>query len=135
MRFRPIFPRAKVFGFDWLGRAFATVTTRNEQGLPGVALFEPGTGQVLEVPCNVLTFHNEELIDYKDAALAETGHRTWLERGGTAPSNVQCVGYRKPLFLGGVDEIDNMEIVDLEVYWSLLGQILAQVGHPGRRSN
>ncbi len=52
----------------------------------------------------------------------------------------ECVGYRKPLFLGGQDVIDNLEISDMEVYWSLCGQLLgrvrnlpngARVGHLG----
>jgi Domain of unknown function (DUF1851) len=36
---------------------------------------------------------------------------------------MQCAGYKVPLFLGGKDSVDNLEIVDLEVYWSLSGQL------------
>jgi hypothetical protein len=34
-----------------------------------------------------------------------------------------CVGFRSPLFLGGQDSVDNLELTDLDVYWSLSGQL------------
>jgi Domain of unknown function (DUF1851) len=36
---------------------------------------------------------------------------------------MQCVGYQVPLFLGGKDSLENLEITDLDVYWSLSGQL------------
>ena len=35
----------------------------------------------------------------------------------------ECVGYRVPLFLGGQDVVDNLEVSDLGVYWSLCAQL------------
>ncbi|WP_431278627.1 T6SS immunity protein Tdi1 domain-containing protein [Leifsonia poae] len=35
----------------------------------------------------------------------------------------ECVGYEVPLFLGGGDEIDNLQVADMEVYWTLTGQL------------
>ena len=35
----------------------------------------------------------------------------------------ECVGYRVPLFLGGTDDVSNLERSDLAVYWSLCGQL------------
>jgi len=34
--------------------------------------------------------------------------------------------YKRPLFLGGSDTTDNLEISDLEVYWLLMGQLIRQ---------
>jgi len=34
------------------------------------------------------------------------------------------MGYRKPLFLGGSDEVENLEVSDLDVYWHIMGQII-----------
>jgi hypothetical protein len=31
-----------------------------------------------------------------------------------------------PLFLSGKDEVENLEVIDLEVYWELTGQALQQ---------
>ena len=39
----------------------------------------------------------------------------------------QCVGYKVPLILGGRDEVDNLEVTDMEVYWSLSAQMSSQV--------
>jgi hypothetical protein len=33
------------------------------------------------------------------------------------------VGYGVPLFLGGQDVVDNLELTDLDVYWSVCGQL------------
>ena len=120
--------RVTCFGFDWLGRALAVDAARLEGGEPGVVLFEPGTGEALEIPCSIATFHDEELIDYADAALAGDFHEAWLSNGGSAPRHDQCVGYRKPLFLGGDDDLDNLELSDIDVYWHLMGQLIARAG-------
>ncbi len=113
------------FGFDWLGRAFAVDPQRLEGGQPGVVMFEPGTGEALEIPCNIASFHDEELIEYRDAALASDFHQRWLANGGAAPDYDQCVGYKKPLFLSGADELSNLELSDIDVYWHLAGQLIA----------
>jgi hypothetical protein len=114
------------FGFDWLGRAFALDNKRLQSGKPRVIMFEPGTGEALEIPANLQSFHEEVLIDDGEAALAISGHEKWLAGGGAAPNYKQCVGYRKPLFLGGADELWNMELSDLDVYWHVVGQLVRE---------
>lgn len=118
--------RIVCFAFDWLGRVFATDSERMEGGRPGVIMFEAGTGEALEIPCNIVSFHDDELINYADAALAEKSYQRWLQRGGAAPGYGQCVGCKMPLFLGGVDDLENMHVCDIDVYWHLLGQIIAR---------
>jgi hypothetical protein len=116
--------RILCFANDWLGRAFALDVKRLEDGEPGVLLFEPGTGEVLEVPCNLLTFHNIELIEDSDAPLASAFYEVWLSQGGKAPARDQCIGYKIPLFLGGEDGGENFEVSGLDVYWHLMGQLI-----------
>jgi hypothetical protein len=116
--------RITCFGFDWLGRVFAIDPKRSEQGQPGVVMFEPGTGKALEIPCAIGTFHDEELMKYGDAALAIDFYTRWLENGGAAPQYGECIGYRKPLFLGGADELSNLETSDVDVYWHIIGQLI-----------
>ena len=36
----------------------------------------------------------------------------------------ECVGYKTPLFLGGKDVMDNLEILNLDVYWTLTAQLI-----------
>lgn len=118
--------RITCFGYDWLGRVFAVDNQRLQRGQPGVVMFEPGTGEALEIPANLESFHNDELIEFGDAALAIDFHQRWLASGGTEPAYTQCVGYRKPLFLGGADEIENLELSDLDVYWHIMGQLIVK---------
>lgn len=122
---------AKAFGYDWLGRIFALDASRAIDGSPAVMMFEPGTGKSLKIPRALVAFHNYELIDHADAALASRFHQEWLASGGKAPSLDQCAGYKKPLFLGGKDSIQNLDLVDIDVYWTISGQLLAglQGGH------
>lgn len=117
--------RVRPFGYDWLGRQFAVDFGRVDAGQPQVLLLEPGTGEALEIPLTFSAFHDEELIEYADAALAagffedwSAGHREVLPLQRNA-----CVGYRVPLFLGGPDTVENLELSDLDVYWSICGQL------------
>jgi hypothetical protein len=120
--------RIMCFSYDWLGRQFALDRERrNEEGEPLVLMMELGTGEALEIPATFLSFHNEELVDYTDAALAENFYYKWLNSAGRNLSPNECVGYKIPLFLGGEDIISNLEIIDIEVYWGICGQLLNKV--------
>lgn len=119
--------RIECFGADWLGRQFATDQGRIVRGLPQVLMLEPGTGEALEIPVDLATFHDKELAQQADAAAAYSFFQQWLEAGGPRPDYHQCVGYKRPLYLGGVDEVMNLELVDFEVYWTISAQFLERV--------
>lgn len=124
--------RLACFGFDWLSRQFATDAGRGSDGNPEVMLFEPGTGEALEIPVPFSRFHDEELIDYTEEALARSFFNQWRHAGGPVPEVTECVGYQRPLFLGGQDVVANLELSDLDVYWTILGQLRRQAkGLPG----
>lgn len=116
--------RVTCFGYDWLGRAFAIDATRPEAGRPGVVMFEPGTGEALKIPANIETFHDDELISFGESCLAIDFYRRWQKRLNAPLEYDQCAGYKKPLFLGGVDDIENLEISDIDVYWHIVGQLI-----------
>jgi hypothetical protein len=90
-------------------------------------MLEPGTGEALEIPVDREAFHAEELVDEPDAAAAYSFFAQWLAAGGVRPEYDQCIGYKRPLYLGGSDDVTNLEAIDFDVYWSLSAQILAQV--------
>jgi hypothetical protein len=115
------------FSYDWLGRHFAIDGRRRQNGECLILMLEPGTGQSLEIPATFRDFHDTELVEYQDAALAADFQRAWLAAGGAIPSPSECVGYKKPLFLGGVDALENLELTDMDVYWSVCAQLLAKV--------
>jgi len=118
--------RIECFGADWLGRQFATDRGRIESGEPLVLMLEPGTGEALEIPVSVADFHAHELIEEADAVVALSFFGDWVSAGGARPGYAQCIGYKVPLFLGGHDEIANLEMIDLDVYWTLTAQLLSK---------
>ena len=88
-----------------------------------VLMLEIGTGMALEIPCTLEEFLDEEIILCTDACLAKSFYEEWRSLGNPAPAYSQCVGYKVPLFLGGVDDATNLEISDMEVYWGLMSQL------------
>lgn len=120
--------RLSVFGFDWLGRQFALDFGRLEGAEPLVMMLEPGTGEALEIPVGFVGFHDEELVDYCNEALASEFFSSWAAAHPDAmPLGMsQCVGYRVPLFLGGRDTVDNLEVNDFDAYWTITGQMRVQ---------
>lgn len=120
--------RITCFGYDWQGSAFAVDSQRLEQGQPGVVLFEPGTAEALEIPNDIETFHDVLVAENPDAALSANIYvEDWLAAGGAQPGYDECIGYKRPLFLGGEDDVSNQELSDLEVYWHIMGQVIAKV--------
>jgi hypothetical protein len=115
------------FSYDWLGRQFALDFTRLLEGEPMILMLEPGTGEALEIPSTFLSFHEEELVEYQDAALAVEFFNEWKKENTKPLDHNNCVGYKVPLFLGGEDEISNLEVSDMEVYWGIIGQLKKQL--------
>lgn len=113
------------FSYDWLGRQFALDGQRMENGEPMVLMIDPGVGEILDIPCNFANFHNNELVEYEDEALASEMFRAWRGSGQPGPGHNECVAHKVPLFLGGADELDNYELTDMSVCWELAGQLLA----------
>ena len=105
------------FAYDWLGRCFAVDlrdSTKNH-----ILVFEIGTADVLQIPCNIQEFHNIEIPQYNDACLASSFFGKWRGICSDVLERTKCVGYKIPLFRGGKDTVDNLEISDMEVYWSI----------------
>lgn len=127
--------RLFVFAYDWLGRQIAFDRERTVSGELLIAILEPGTGELLEVPSDLKGFLEEELVKYHEAALATSFYREWREGGGSIPKPNQCVGYKIPLFLGGTDTTDNLELTDMDVYVTFCGTLFKQsvLLHPGQK--
>lgn len=114
-------PHSVPYGYDWLGRQFCP--TGDDEDATSL-MFEPGTGEVLEIPVPFALIHDEELVEYGNEALASEFFASYLASGGQAPDLRQAVGYRTPLFLGGEDDLTNLELIDTDVYWHLAGQLI-----------
>jgi len=112
----------RCFGYDWLGRQFAIVDNKDNL----VLMLDVDTGEVLEIPVSFDDFHNVELVQYGDDALAETAFNEWVVTQTEVLKSSECVSYEIPLHLGGRDEISNRERIDMAVHWELGAQILDQ---------
>ncbi|WP_300379878.1 T6SS immunity protein Tdi1 domain-containing protein [Clostridium sp.] len=116
--------RIQCFGYDWLGRQFSIDKTRILDGQPQILMFEPGTGEALEIPCNFIQFHNDEIPNYHEACLASEFFHDWMKSSKNKLDKKSCVGYKVLLFLGGDDIVENLEVSDMEVYWSICSQMI-----------
>jgi hypothetical protein len=101
-------------------------TERRDIDEPLVLLLEPGTGSALEIPFTFAKFH-EQLSELREPALASSYFAEWSRAN---PNHIplrsdQCVGYKIPLFLNGTDSIENLEAIDIDVYWTLSAELLA----------
>ncbi|WP_328472182.1 DUF1851 domain-containing protein [Actinoplanes sp. NBC_00393] len=110
------------FGFDWLGRNLALDVSEGGDGL--VVIVEPGAGELLEGGVTLSKFH-EKTVRKDPTALAAGFFAEW--RAGHPEferlSFEECVGYKVPLFLGGDDEVHNLEVVPYDVYWEICVQL------------
>jgi hypothetical protein len=115
------------FSSDWMGRQYAVDARRVGGGQFQVLQLDCSVAETFLVPCGFQQFHDEELATNRDQDLALPTWEDWLARGNPPPAAHECVGYSKPLFMGGEDDMANMEITDQEVYWSMSAQIWQQV--------
>ena len=108
--------KIKTFGYDWLGNHFALDMYRNI-----VLLFEPGARGVFNVNADFVNFHNETMLEYTEECLAESYFTDWYEANNKYKLlHSECVEYKVPLFLNGREELDNLEVSDMEVYWEIM---------------
>lgn len=124
---KKVFPelekRILCFGYDWLGRCFAIDKARKENNKPLILLLEPGAGESMQIPVPIIDFHNEELVNYGNDALAIDFFENWQATNNIVIQPNECVGYKIPLFLGGSDTVDNLEIIDMDIYIHICGQL------------
>ncbi|MFW0791404.1 T6SS immunity protein Tdi1 domain-containing protein [Gordonia sp. CPCC 205333] len=79
---------------------------------------------MFEVPSTFSDFHDCELSDYKEDDLLASLFNEWRE--STTNSELrynECVGYKVPSILGGDLSVENLELTDFAVNWSLMSQI------------
>ncbi len=119
------------FGFDWCGRQFAFNPHSVRPEGPDVILLDPVEGQAYEMPYGFEQLHDLVLFQQREIVLMINEFAEWMQQP-IAPETLgvnSCVTHEVPLFLGGKDELDNLELADIEVTWSLLGQLRAEAMH------
>lgn len=121
--------RIIVFAGDWLGRQFAVDYGRISDGRPQVLLIEIGIGKALNIPCSIVDFFNQELVEYTNDALALNFFHEWINTNNDVVDYSECIGYKIPLFLGGEDVLENLERINMELYIDMCGQLRSQTIH------
>lgn len=112
------------FGYDWLGRQFALDFNNIFKNEPQILMFEPGTGCVLNIPCDFIKFHENEITTYSESCLSSDFFKIWIKNNNYNLKLNECAAYRIPLFLGGKDELENIVISDIELYWEICTQLI-----------
>ena len=102
--------RIACFGYDWLGRQFATGTPPDPADDPEVLMFEPGGVAAVALHVTFSAFHDLELTGFAEPTLGRSMFLQWIREGGASPAVDECVGYRTPPSLGGAQAIANLEL-------------------------
>lgn len=111
-----------VFGQTWQGNQFAIKLADTS----AVLLLMIGSGEAFEITDTIEQAHEVEFTEYADESLSIELWKQWLSSGGAPPDFNQCVGFVNPLFLGGSNDVGNLELSDTEVYWDITAQLLKQ---------
>jgi hypothetical protein len=123
-----------LFGFDWMGRQFGIDLTRTVT----IVMFDPSTAESFRVESGIAAFHNIDLLREEDDLLSKSNCLEIKEKLGIDELGfAECIGYKRPLFIGGEDSIDNYQKQNLEVYWEFNCQIYLQIKGlpPGTKIN
>lgn len=115
------------FGYDWLGRFFCLDLEREEQQEPLVLLFSNFTDEVLEIPANLIDFHNSILVGQSEPALELNMFEKFLSAAHVPCLNrTECAEVVIPLYFGGAFAVENMKLSDTLAYWEISAQLLSQ---------
>jgi hypothetical protein len=125
--FTPTRGRIVVFASDWHGRQFAIDSKESTASGPAVTFFDLGAPNSFCTDMAIVDFHNVALTEKADAALAISFYNQWHQRDGVSIEHNQCIEYKIPLFLGGEDDLNNLELIDMDVYLSLCSQLYHQI--------
>ena len=111
------------FACDWLGRQYAKLMDQDI-----IIRLDPATGQFDELESSLKEFFTELIIEHKEGILNLDQFIDWQNTTGAKQIDFdECVGFTTPLMLGGEDEIWNLEVQDLEVYWELNYQLYLKI--------
>jgi hypothetical protein len=117
-----ILPIAK----DWLGRQYVGLLGQKVDVVTQLLLLEPGSGEAFEIDCGIVDLFNVEFVADPITYLASDLFEQWVAGSSRVPAAGECVGFKVPLFLGGDGAVENLEVTDEEVYWSIFGQLKAK---------
>ena len=116
-----------LFGYDWQGNCYGVILNNTAALCENVVMFEIGTNKMLSFNCNFNTFINKTFIDQLNAILVPQFFENAVNQCDEKIEYEKCIGYKVPLFLGGQDIISNLEYSDMDVYWTVLTQVIESI--------
>jgi hypothetical protein len=124
LEFFPTFRGAViVFARDWLSNLYGADFSRIQANKPIVVVFDINSGEAFNTHLDIHQFHETVALDDPQMCFDVDLYQEWCQEQAPLTLITRCVGYTIPLALGGADDLTNMAETDLEVYWSLTGQI------------
>ena len=129
----PWFQRAfRPFAYDWQGCVHTAYITAGGNEVP--VIFNVGTDEIHYAPCTLQDYLDKMIPAHVDGTLAAGFFKKWSRHSKQSLKRNECVSYRIPLDYGGKDVFDNMEISDMDVYWTVLTAFRnAKQGEENRR--
>ncbi len=115
-----------VFAYDWLGRLYGVDRTGTWGAAGTVARLATGADTIESTGQPLDAWLLETLPGDRDAILRADDYRAWLH-GATPLDTESCASYRRPLGLGGADDVANLERTSFIVHVSISGQLAGQI--------
>lgn len=115
------------FAYDWQGR-FYCIRISEEEEEPAIYMFNIGHKEALLIPVDLLEFLDVEIPEYSKATFEIDGFNEWIEYNPPIEYD-ECVGYITPVFLGGEDNISNLQIVNMADYWDMLTDSMGDISY------
>lgn len=118
------------FSANWMGNIFGQKTSDQGTDQKFIAMFDFGGAELFDVGTNFdqCLGNMVEYPDEDNGYFNPSFFKLWSEIASEQLDTFKCVGYKVPLFLGGVDDETNLEVIDTSVYWELTSQIIKQSG-------
>ena len=112
------------FAFDWMGRQFAI----DLKGKNLIYMFDYATGESFIMAQTLNGFFEEDLFTYReDTLLVDLFENFFVKEKRSFLEFDECITFKQPLFTGGEDNIENMEIGDIEVNWEINYQLFCKI--------
>jgi len=134
-QFWPEFPfRGLCFGANSLGQIFFAEPGIVENSKLPIGFFSPTDGDVSLISDSMEEFIGQTISDSEEhnEVFLLLFFKEWLADGNQPPKYGECLGYVRPLFFGGKDVNENMEIIDMDVYWTVTGAIINKIRRAAR---
>lgn len=114
--------RYHIFSYDWMGRQIAIDFDESINNQPSVVILDPGFSEILCTDMCFYDFITQGILEDPEAVLLSEFYKAYNDRNNQLIAPDQCIGYKVSPFLGGEDEVSNLEVNNIEVYLSLSGQ-------------